>query len=78
MRLRLWVAALALSAALLFASSAAWAHKPSDSYLALALANGATSGRGRWDIAVRDLDYVLAMDADGDGAVTRGEVRAAR
>ena len=29
----------------------------------------------RWDIALRDLDYVLELDRDGNGALTWGEVR---
>ena len=53
---------------------AAHAHKPSDSLLALS--PGAGGGSGRWDIAIRDLDDVLVLDADGDGRVTWGELRA--
>jgi hypothetical protein len=49
------------------------AHKPSDSYLTLA-ADGAVL-TGRWDIALRDLDLALGLDADGDGRITWGEVR---
>jgi len=52
----------------------AQAHKPSDSVLHLS--PGAGGGTGRWEIAIRDLDDVLALDADGDGHVTRGELRA--
>jgi hypothetical protein len=52
----------------------AHAHKPSDSLLVLAPDAG--GGSGRWDIAVRDLDDVLVLDADGDGRVTWGELRA--
>lgn len=50
------------------------AHKPSDSYLTL---NVGVQGRitGRWDIALRDLDYAIGLDANGDGAVTWGELR---
>jgi len=62
----------------ILAPSTAQAHKPSDSYLALTLAKGAVAGRGHWDVAVRDLDYVLAIDADGDGAITWGELRTRR
>lgn len=49
----------------------AMAHKASDSYLSL------DSGhwQGRWDIALRDLDYALGLDANGDGAITWGELR---
>lgn len=51
-----------------------WAHKPSDSYLSLNV--GAQETRGQWDIALRDLEYALGLDADGDGAITWGELRA--
>jgi hypothetical protein len=51
----------------------AWAHKPSDSYLTL---RGEADGIAvRWDIALRDLDYVLQLDRDGNGELTWGEVR---
>lgn len=50
------------------------AHKPSDSYLTLRVAGARVEGR--WDIALRDLDYVLQLDTDDDGAVTWGELRA--
>ena len=30
---------------------------------------------GRWDIALRDLDFALRLDDDGDGAITWGELR---
>ncbi|HEU5293186.1 MAG TPA: HupE/UreJ family protein [Burkholderiaceae bacterium] len=64
----LWLVCLGLS-------SGAHAHKPSDSYLSITQADsGALSGR--WDIALRDLDYAIGLDADGDGAITWGEVRA--
>ncbi|HET6151081.1 MAG TPA: HupE/UreJ family protein [Polyangia bacterium] len=49
----------------------ALAHKPSDSYLTLDVARGF----GRWDIAVRDLDDALALDGDGDGAVSWRDLR---
>ncbi|SMC29857.1 HupE / UreJ protein [Andreprevotia lacus DSM 23236] len=52
----------------------AQAHKPSDSYLTLAV-NG-SSINGRWDIALRDLDGPLLLDGDGNGELTWGEVRA--
>ena len=58
-----------------FASSAL-AHKPSDSYLTLTV-KGATV-EGRWDIAIRDLDYAMGVDRDGNGDVTWGELRARR
>lgn len=49
------------------------AHKPSDSYLTIAVDQSHLGGR--WDIAVRDLDYALGLDADADGTITWGEVR---
>jgi hypothetical protein len=52
----------------------AWAHKPSDSYLTMT-ANGEKAEIAvRWDIALRDLDYVLGLDRDGNGDLTWGEV----
>jgi HupE / UreJ protein len=51
-----------------------WAHKPSDSYLSLAVQG--TSITGQWDIALRDLDFALGLDADGDGTITWGELKA--
>jgi hypothetical protein len=51
----------------------AQAHKASDSYLALTV-NGAAVA-GQWDIALRDLDFALGLDADGDGQITWGELR---
>ena len=55
-------------------ASAAHAHKPSDSYLAIR-ADG-TRVEGQWDIALRDLEYAIGLDSDGDGAITWGELRA--
>jgi hypothetical protein len=49
-------------------SGGALAHKPSDSYLTL-YADG-QSLKGQWDIALRDLEYAVGLDADGDGAIT--------
>jgi len=65
-------AALALLLAL--CAAIAHAHKPSDSYLAIR-ADG-TGIEGQWDIALRDLEYAVGLDADGDGAITWGELRA--
>jgi hypothetical protein len=51
----------------------AQAHKPSDSYLSLAV-----HGRqidGQWDIALRDLDFAMGLDQDGDGQLTWDEIR---
>ena len=71
-----WLAAsIALLPALL-APTAAPAHSPSNSYLSLAV--GPTRIEGRWDIALRDLEHTLGLDRDGDGAITWGELSAAR
>ena len=59
----------------LLLQSAAWAHKPSDSYLTLRGTQESEDISVRWDIALRDLDYVLELDRDGNGALTWGEVR---
>ena len=60
---------------LLVLQGAAWAHKPSDSYLTLRAAEGSSAIAVRWDIALRDLDYVLQLDRDGNGDLNWGEVR---
>jgi len=65
---------LALTFALMLACAPALAHKPSDSYLTLSAGDGAL--HGQWDIALRDLEYAIGLDADGDGAITWGELRA--
>ena len=59
--------------ALLLLSAPAWAHKPSDSYLSLAVKDSQVEGQ--WDIALRDLDYAIGVDTDDDGTITWGEVR---
>jgi hypothetical protein len=64
-----------LCAALLLCG-AAHAHKPSDSYLTLRVEDSAV--RGQWDIALRDLEFALGLDADGNGEITWGELKAKR
>ena len=49
------------------------AHKLSDSYLSLRL--DGTELTGQWDISLRDLEYTVGLDADGDGTVTWKELR---
>jgi hypothetical protein len=66
MRGALWVALLALA-------SLVHAHKPSDSYLSLEASDQTL--HGQWDIALRDLEFAIGLDADGDGAITWGELR---
>jgi len=58
------------------------AHSASDAYLTLMVENPAahdgvarTVVHGQWDIALRDLDFVLKLDDDGDGRIVWGELR---
>ena len=64
-----------LTLSTLLGMNPAWAHKPSDSYLTLRATEGQNAVAVRWDIALRDLDYVLTLDRDGNGELTWGEVR---
>jgi HupE / UreJ protein len=50
------------------------AHKASDSYLRLDVQGAQVIGQ--WDIALRDIDFALGLDADGNGEITWGELRA--
>jgi hypothetical protein len=57
----------------------AGAHSASDAYLTLTADRSESAGpsviHGQWDIALRDLDFVLKLDDDGDGRLTWGEVQ---
>ncbi len=53
----------------------AMAHKASDSYLWLEQ-TAPDAMNGRWDIAVRDLEKLVGLDANADGRITWGELRA--
>ena len=66
-----WLACVGL----LTLTGLAQAHKASDSYLQVDA--GASGTSVRWDIALRDLDAALDIDADDDGKLTWGEVKAA-
>ncbi|MGR9087631.1 MAG: HupE/UreJ family protein [Gammaproteobacteria bacterium] len=62
---------------LLFACcQAAQAHKSSDSYLTLKVLPDRIDGQ--WDIALRDLDYAIGLDGNGDARITWGELRSRR
>ena len=52
------------------------AHKASDSFLTLQIDPPLV--RGRWDIALRDLEPVLGLDANQDGRITWGELTSRR
>jgi hypothetical protein len=68
--------ALVIVFAAFFAARVAEAHKPSDSYLTLAVSGARVDVR--WDIALRDLDNVMALDRDANGVITWGELRGRR
>ena len=55
-------------------TSNAQAHKPSDSYLNLRVEGNQV--HGQWDIALRDLDFAIGLDANADAEITWGEVKA--
>ncbi len=57
-----------------FVTLLAHAHKPSDSYLTLDVTG--TNISGRWDLALRDLEHAIGLDANDDGEITWGELRA--
>jgi hypothetical protein len=59
-------------------ATAAGGHKPSDSYLTVTVPASGGVLQGQWDIALRDLDFVLGLDTNRDGAITWGELKAAR
>ena len=71
-RLRLMFCGLLALCAL--SAMSAMAHKASDSYLVLNV-NGQQL-TGQWDIALRDIDFAIGLDANSDGDITWGEVRA--
>jgi hypothetical protein len=57
------------------------AHSASDAYLTLTVQNPASGAaiprilHGQWDIALRDLDFALKLDDNGDGKIVWGELR---
>jgi hypothetical protein len=64
----------------ILASVVAHAHSASDAYLTLNVGTrDARSGpnviHAQWDIALRDLDFVLKLDDNGDGDIVWGELR---
>lgn len=66
-----WLARLLLFFVL---STPTWAHKASDSYLTLNVQGSEITGQ--WDIALRDIDFALGLDRNGDAEITWGELRA--
>lgn len=71
----LWASSfyIVLTISLLF-SGPVFAHKASDSYLSITSQEHQL--KGQWDIALRDLDYALGLDDNGDRRITWGELQA--
>lgn len=62
-----------LLAIMLLIALPAYAHKGSDAYWTLRATGPVLSGRV--DVALKDLDVLIGLDAGGDGEVTWGEVK---
>ena len=62
---------LALFLVLLVCQLSAWAHKASDSYLVVDVQGKQVTAQ--WDIALRDIDFALGLDGDGNAEITWGE-----
>ncbi len=59
---------------LFLAAHAARAHTASTAWLTLSVSNATVTGQ--WEISLRDLDDALGLDANDDGQLTWGELRA--
>jgi hypothetical protein len=57
-----------------FVSSPVMAHKPSDSYLKIT--GGGEYLTAEWDIALKDLEFLIGVDTDRNGEITWREVKA--
>jgi hypothetical protein len=76
--IRVWFATLC-TIVLVLLPFEAFAHKESDAYLTLTSDPAhLTVLHGQFDIALRDLSFVLDIDSNHDSAVTWGEVKANR
>ena len=69
-------ALFAVLALLFMTGRHAEAHSASSSYLHIDVQGEALDVR--WSIALRDLDYAIGLDSDGNGAITWGELRRRR
>ena len=58
---------------LVLMAGAAQAHKSSDSYLAVRAQGDQVSVQ--WDIALRDIQFAIGLDANGDDQITWGELQ---
>ena len=78
----LWFGAVLMALTTCLLSVETRGHSASDAYLTLTVQNAAATSatartivHGQWDIALRDLDFVLKLDDDGDGKIVWGELR---
>jgi len=77
----LWFDALLVALATCVMNAESRAHSASDAYLTLTVQNAAAGAaartvvHGQWDIALRDLDFALKLDDNGDGKIVWGELR---
>jgi hypothetical protein len=67
---------MAVAALLVPPTSHAFAHSASSSYVHIEVEGEALAVQ--WSIALRDLDYAIGLDSDGNGAITWGELRQKR
>lgn len=58
------------------ASAPANAHKPSDSYLRLK--NSGEKLTLEWELGIKDLDFLIGLDANQNGEITWGELKSER
>ena len=68
-----WVARAVAMAWLVLMAGTALAHKSSDSYLTVQAQGDQVSVQ--WDIALRDIQFAIGLDANGDDQITWGELQ---
>ena len=67
------ICAAALAFVSLF-SAVAHAHSSSNAYLTISVDSHDSLLHAQWDVALRDLEFVLGINAKGDGKLTWGEL----
>ncbi len=70
---RQWAARVVTMAWLMSMAGTALAHKSSDSYLTVQAQADQVSVQ--WDIALRDIQFAIGLDANGDDQITWGELQ---
>jgi len=58
---------------IIFVSTNTYAHKASDAYLTLNFSKDTLSGQ--WDIALRDLEFAIGLDNNGDANISWAELK---